>query len=39
MMDWFGKLPGFYGFYRDGDNELKVVPFASSGQEKPVHEY
>jgi len=37
MMDWFGKLPSFYGFYRDGDNELKVVPFASSGPEKPAH--
>lgn len=30
MMDWFGKLPGFYGFYRDGTNQLKVVPYSSS---------
>jgi len=30
MMDWFGKLPGFYGFYRDGANQLKVVPYISS---------
>lgn len=30
MMRLFGKLPGFHGFYRDGENELKIVPFNSA---------
>lgn len=34
MMAWFGKLPGFYGFYRNGDNELNVIPFTSSSMEE-----
>ncbi len=25
MMRWIGKLPGFRGFYRDGNNQLKVM--------------
>ncbi|MBM3857203.1 MAG: hypothetical protein FJ390_04490 [Verrucomicrobia bacterium] len=25
MMRWLGRLPGFHGFYRDGQNKLQVV--------------
>ncbi|MCX6957350.1 MAG: hypothetical protein NT164_02285 [Verrucomicrobiae bacterium] len=25
MMRWLGKLPGFHGFYRDGNNKLQVM--------------
>lgn len=25
MIRWLGKLPGFHGFYRDGQNKLQVI--------------
>lgn len=25
MIRWLGKLPGFHGFYRDGDNRLQLM--------------
>jgi hypothetical protein len=34
MMTLFGKLPGFHGFYRDGENELKVIPFTLPALQK-----
>ena len=29
MLRWVRKIPGFQGFYRNGDNELKVAPSQS----------
>jgi hypothetical protein len=29
MIRWLGKLPGFHGFYRDGDNKLQVLKSSS----------
>ena len=30
MIRWLGKLPGFHGFYRDGDNKLQVMRNAAN---------